>query len=79
MYNDEKWVKQVKHWSIKVVQPNAKVGLIGHFKDESSYYLALFPEWQMVELDSLKILFQPRPMQKPIIGEIQTEFFPKER
>ena len=62
-------VKQVKTLVNQVVQPNAKVGLIGHFKDESSYYLALFPEWEMVELDSLKILFQPRLCEKPIIGE----------
>jgi bifunctional NMN adenylyltransferase/nudix hydrolase len=29
-----------------------KVGLIGHFKDQSSYYLSLFPEWPLVELDN---------------------------
>ena len=77
VYNDEKWVKQVKDLVNKVVQPNAKVGLIGHFKDESSYYLALFPEWQMVELDSLKDSISATPMREAYYrGEIQTEFFP---
>lgn len=78
VYNDEKWVKQVKDLVNAVVQPNAKVGLIGHFKDESSYYLRLFPEWQMVELDSLKDSISATPMREAYYrGEIQTEFFPE--
>ena len=78
VYNDEKWVKQVKDLVNAVIQPNAKVGLIGHFKDESSYYLRLFPEWQMVELDSLKDSISATPMREAYYrGEIQTEFFPK--
>ncbi|OBY75838.1 nicotinamide-nucleotide adenylyltransferase [Acinetobacter gyllenbergii] len=78
VYNDEKWVKQVKDLVNGVIQPNAKVGLIGHFKDESSYYLRLFPEWQMVELDSLKDSISATPMREAYYrGEIQTEFFPE--
>lgn len=78
VYNDEKWVKQVKDLVNTVIQPNAKVGLIGHFKDESSYYLRLFPEWQMVELDSLKDSISATPMREAYYrGEIQTKFFPE--
>lgn len=78
VYNDEKWVKQVKGLVNQIIQPNAKVGLIGHFKDESSYYLALFPEWQMVELDSLKDAISATPMREAYYrGEIHTEFFPE--
>ncbi|EPF87714.1 nicotinamide-nucleotide adenylyltransferase [Acinetobacter gyllenbergii] len=78
VYNDEKWVKQVKDLVNGVIQPNTKVGLIGHFKDESSYYLRLFPEWQMVELDSLKNSISATPMREAYYrGEIQTEFFPE--
>ncbi|MCH7294708.1 nicotinate-nicotinamide nucleotide adenylyltransferase [Acinetobacter higginsii] len=78
VYNDEKWVKQVKDLVNAVIQPNMKVGLIGHFKDESSYYLRLFPEWQMVELDSLKDSISATPMREAYYrGEIQTEFFPE--
>lgn len=77
VYNDEKWVKQVKDLVNAVIQPNAKVGLIGHFKDESSYYLRLFPEWQMVELESLKNSISATPMREAYYrGKIQTEFFP---
>lgn len=77
VYNDEKWVKQVKSLVNGVIEPNLKVGLIGHFKDESSYYLRLFPEWIMVELDSLKDSISATPMREAYYrGEIQTEFFP---
>lgn len=77
VYNDEKWVKQVKSLVNEVIEPNSKVGLIGHFKDESSYYLKLFPEWIMVELDSLKDSISATPMREAYYrGEIQTEFFP---
>ncbi|MDR2063035.1 MAG: nicotinate-nicotinamide nucleotide adenylyltransferase [Acinetobacter sp.] len=78
VYNDEKWVKQVKDLVNGIIQPDAKVGLIGHFKDESSYYLRLFPEWQMVELESLKDSISATPMREAYYrGEIQTEFFPE--
>ncbi|WP_202743037.1 nicotinate-nicotinamide nucleotide adenylyltransferase [Acinetobacter calcoaceticus] len=77
VYNDEKWVKQVKSLVNGVIEPNSTVGLIGHFKDESSYYLKLFPEWIMVELDSLKDSISATPMREAYYrGEIQTEFFP---
>lgn len=77
VYNDKKWVKQVKSLVNGVIEPNSKVGLIGHFKDESSYYLKLFPEWIMVELDSLKDSISATPMREAYYrGEIQTEFFP---
>jgi bifunctional NMN adenylyltransferase/nudix hydrolase len=30
-----------------LTSPNAKIALIGHEKDRSSYYLHLFPEWKL--------------------------------
>ena len=58
-----------------VIEPNSKVGLIGHFKDESSYYLRLFPEWIMVELDSLKDSISATPMREAYYrGEIKRNF-----
>lgn len=78
VYNDQKWVKQVKDLVNSVIQPDAKVGLIGHFKDESSYYLSLFPEWEMVELDSLKGAISATPMREAYYrGDIQKEYFPQ--
>lgn len=78
VYNDTKWVQLLKDLVNQVVFPHSKVGLIGHFKDDSSYYLRLFPEWQMVELDSLKDSISATPLREAYYrGEVQTEFFPQ--
>ena len=78
VYNDVKWVKLVKSLVASVVKPEDKVGLIGHFKDDSSYYLQLFPEWEMVELDSLKDSISATPMREAYYrGEIQEQYFPQ--
>ena len=77
VYNDEKWQKLVKSLVAAVVQPNDKVGLIGHFKDDSSYYLKFFPEWEMLELDSLKGAISATPLREAYFrGEIIEREFP---
>jgi len=30
-----------------------KIGLIGHEKDDTSYYLKLFPQWKMIEVENI--------------------------
>ena len=78
VYNDEKWQKLVKSLVNDVVEPHAKVGLIGHFKDDSSYYLKFFPEWPMVELESLAGAMSATPMREEFYrGEIQADQFPQ--
>lgn len=78
VYNDEKWQKLVKSLVSDVVESHAKVGLIGHFKDDSSYYLKFFPEWEMVELESLEGALSATPMREAYYrGEIQTDKFPQ--
>lgn len=77
VYNNEKWQKLVKSLVNAVVEPNAKVGLIGHFKDDSSYYLQLFPEWQMLELESLQGAMSATPMREAYYrGWIDEKAFP---
>jgi bifunctional NMN adenylyltransferase/nudix hydrolase len=54
-YNDQAWAASVQAtvdresaklgWSDKPL----KGGIIGHSKDESSYYLQLFPQWEIVD------------------------------
>jgi len=60
-YNDELWIKNVQetvrglvssYHSKLHVEP--KIGLIGHSKDHSSYYLNLFPQWESVEVENYK-------------------------
>lgn len=78
VYNDVKWVRQVKSLIAEVVHPSDRVGLIGHFKDDSSYYLALFPEWPLVELDSLKGSISATPLREAYYrGEIMRTEFPQ--
>lgn len=78
VYNDEKWQKLVKSLVNELIEPDAKVGLIGHFKDDSSYYLKFFPEWQMVELDSLHGSLSATPMREAYYrGVIQEDKFPQ--
>ena len=77
VYNDVKWVGLVKSLVAAVVKPTDKAGLIGHFKDDSSYYLQLFPEWQLVELDSLKDAISATPLREAYYrGEIKHIEFP---
>jgi bifunctional NMN adenylyltransferase/nudix hydrolase len=50
LYNDALWVADVQRLVAEVSAPvaNAQIGLIGHRKDESSYYLSMFPQWELV-------------------------------
>lgn len=60
-YNDTAWVTNVQTqveraaWKIGFVG-EPKVVLIGHSKDESSYYLKMFPQWDSVEAENYKKL-----------------------
>lgn len=51
VYNDQHWVKDVQKGVDEIIRINGdgNVGIIGHSKDESSYYLKLFPQWEQVE------------------------------
>jgi len=54
-YNHIEWVKSV----VRATQrgcpdcPITSIGIIGHKKDNTSYYLDLFPEWEFVEMPLL--------------------------
>lgn len=61
VYNDEAWVSNIQMTVNGVVTAHhgkphskAKIGLIGHSKDKSSYYLNLFPQWGAVQADNHK-------------------------
>jgi bifunctional NMN adenylyltransferase/nudix hydrolase len=59
IYNDEAWVSNVQMTVNGVVTAHhgiphskARIGLIGHGKDHSSYYLNLFPQWGSVDVEN---------------------------
>lgn len=60
LYNDEKWVRDVQEAVQKAFteayggwHPMAKVALIGHNKDHSSFYLKLFPQWESISVENV--------------------------
>jgi bifunctional NMN adenylyltransferase/nudix hydrolase len=58
-YNEQKWVKQVQ----SIVsgynyadETTPSIGIIGHSKDESSYYLKMFPQWDFIDVGNINDL-----------------------
>jgi len=49
--DNESWARQIKQEVF--LQGDKKVGLIGHHKDDSTFYLDLFPEWGQVEMENI--------------------------
>lgn len=47
-YNDQIWASQVQSIVKKTTFKDAKIGIIGHEKDSSSFYLKMFPQWEFV-------------------------------
>lgn len=52
-YNDQMWVADVQENVEAITKTGSikkpKIGIIGHAKDASSFYLKLFPQWELVE------------------------------
>ena len=49
-YDEPRWVQAVMAAVHTQVPPGARVALVGHFKDDSSHYLARFPGWELLSL-----------------------------
>lgn len=56
LYNDQAWAVRVQALVAKHTQPGEKVGIIGHKKDPSSFYLDMFPQWGFEEVELLEPL-----------------------
>jgi bifunctional NMN adenylyltransferase/nudix hydrolase len=48
-YDDAKWAQEINSIVGRYKTSNGKIGLIGHIKDASSFYLKMFPEWELIE------------------------------
>lgn len=54
IYNDQAWVSRIQEIvSSNSTVPNGKVAIIGHDKDESTFYLNMFPQWERIEVDNV--------------------------
>ncbi len=61
IYNDQAWAVRVQKIVSDAVYLNKgpgeyKIGIIGHKKDESSFYLDMFPQWEFVDVDQIEPL-----------------------
>ena len=56
IYNDQAWAVRVQSIVSKYASPGANVGIIGHKKDESSFYLDMFPQWNFVSVEEIEPL-----------------------
>lgn len=72
LYDDVRWVTSVKHAvrSVTGDQPSLKVGLVGHYKDRSSYYLSLFPNWEPVSVPSYRGISATPIRDAYLLGEL---------
>ncbi|GHV12009.1 ADP-ribose pyrophosphatase [Fibrobacterales bacterium] len=78
-YNYREWVKEVNHLVACAIDKNGctsakpNIGIIGHKKDDTSYYLDLFPEWNFVEMPLLENGISSSEIRKKWFGENLTE------
>lgn len=55
VYNDQQWAASVQA-EVAALSGNLAdewVGIIGHSKDKSSFYLRMFPQWELVDVPSV--------------------------
>lgn len=50
LYNDTAWAARIQGIVSKYRCLGGRIGLIGHRKDDTTYYLDLFPQWELVEV-----------------------------
>jgi bifunctional NMN adenylyltransferase/nudix hydrolase len=56
IYNDQAWAVRVQGIVSKYRVLGTKTGVIGHKKDESSFYLDMFPQWDFVDVEQIEPL-----------------------
>ena len=56
IYNDTAWMRRVQGIVSKYRVLGGKTGIIGHNKDDSSFYLTMFPQWEFEEVELLQPL-----------------------
>lgn len=55
-YNDQAWAIRIQEIVKKYTYGVGKIGIIGHNKDESTFYLNMFPQWERVEVPLIEPL-----------------------
>lgn len=56
IYNDQAWAVRVQGIHSKYQALGTKTAIIGHKKDDSSFYLDMFPQWEYVDVEEIEPL-----------------------
>jgi len=56
IYNDQAWAVRVQSIVSRYRILGTKTAIIGHKKDESSFYLDMFPQWEYIDVESIEPL-----------------------
>lgn len=56
MYNNQVWATRIQTIASKYSADNSKVAIIGHDKDASTFYLKLFPQWVLEDVELIEPL-----------------------
>jgi bifunctional NMN adenylyltransferase/nudix hydrolase len=56
IYNDQAWAVRVQGIVSKYRTLGGTVGIIGHKKDDSSFYLDMFPQWKFEDVELIEFL-----------------------
>ena len=56
IYNDQAWLARTQALAAKHIKDGDRVGIIGHKKDETSFYLDMFPQWDFINVDTIEPL-----------------------
>lgn len=70
LYHDTGWIQSI-HQAISAPE-DANIAILGYEKDESSYYLRCFPDWEFVGIDGYTIN-NGRPIDATKIRELMFE------
>ena len=83
-YDDNKWVNAVRKQVARFSTPDSKIALIGHSKDESSFYLNIFRGWESIDVPNMRginatdiryAMFEKDADVTPIFSEVSKPVF----
>lgn len=77
IYNDNLWLSYVQKAVASVAKDHQNIGVIGHTKDDSSYYLKLFPMWGFCEVPNFHGLSATPIRRSYFAGNIESSMLPK--
>lgn len=55
-YNEDMWQQSIQEIVANVTNENDIVNIIGYTKDETSYYINAFPQWETIEMENIEDL-----------------------